>query len=49
VNLPDPRNADILIHVGGQLLPRAEAFLYLTALCKAAMPSGKDCAFTTGA
>jgi len=25
VNLPDPRNADILVHVGGQLLPRAEA------------------------
>ena len=25
MNLPDPRNADILIHVGGQLLPRAEA------------------------
>jgi branched-chain amino acid aminotransferase group I len=25
VNLPDPRNADILIHVGGQLLARAEA------------------------
>jgi len=25
VNLPDPRNADILIHVGGQLLPRAKA------------------------
>jgi branched-chain amino acid aminotransferase group I len=25
VNLPDPRNADILIHVGGQLRPRAEA------------------------
>jgi branched-chain amino acid aminotransferase group I len=23
--LPDPRNADILIHVGGQLVPRAEA------------------------
>jgi branched-chain amino acid aminotransferase group I len=23
--LPDPRNADILVHVGGQLLPRAEA------------------------
>ena len=23
--LPDPRNADIFIHVGGQLLPRAEA------------------------
>jgi branched-chain amino acid aminotransferase group I len=23
--LPDPRNADILIHVGGELLPRAEA------------------------
>jgi branched-chain amino acid aminotransferase group I len=23
--LPDPRNANILIHVGGQLLPRAEA------------------------
>jgi len=25
VNLPDPRNADILVHVGGQLVPRAEA------------------------
>jgi len=25
VNLPDPRNADIVVHVGGQLLPRAEA------------------------
>ncbi len=25
MNLPDPRNADIFIHVGGQLLPRAEA------------------------
>jgi len=25
MNLPDPRNADILIHVGGQLRPRAEA------------------------
>ena len=25
MNLPDPRNADILVHVGGQLLPRAEA------------------------
>ena len=25
VNLPDPRNADILVHVGGQLKPRAEA------------------------
>jgi len=25
VNLPDPRNADIFVHVGGQLLPRAEA------------------------
>jgi branched-chain amino acid aminotransferase group I len=25
VNLPDPRNADILVHVGGQLHPRAEA------------------------
>ena len=25
MNLPDPRNADILIHVGGQLKPRAEA------------------------
>ena len=24
-NLPDPRNADILIHVGGELLPRAQA------------------------
>lgn len=23
--LPDPRNADVLIHVGGELLPRAEA------------------------
>ena len=23
--LPDPRNADILVHVGGRLLPRAEA------------------------
>ena len=23
--LPDPRNADILVHVGGQLLPRGEA------------------------
>ena len=23
--LPDPRNADILVHVGGQLVPRAEA------------------------
>jgi branched-chain amino acid aminotransferase group I len=23
--LPDPRNADIMIHVGGELLPRAEA------------------------
>jgi branched-chain amino acid aminotransferase group I len=25
VNLPDPRNADILVHVGGELRPRAEA------------------------
>ena len=25
MNLPDPRNADILIHVGGELKPRAEA------------------------
>jgi len=25
MNLPDPRNADILIHVGGQLKPRAAA------------------------
>jgi branched-chain amino acid aminotransferase group I len=25
VNLPDPRNADIIVHVGGRLLPRAEA------------------------
>jgi branched-chain amino acid aminotransferase group I len=25
VNLPDPRNADIVVHVGGQLKPRAEA------------------------
>jgi branched-chain amino acid aminotransferase group I len=25
MNLPDPRNADILIHVGGTLKPRAEA------------------------
>jgi len=25
VNLPDPRNADILVHVGGRLHPRAEA------------------------
>jgi len=25
VTLPDPRNADILVHVGGQLKPRAEA------------------------
>jgi branched-subunit amino acid aminotransferase/4-amino-4-deoxychorismate lyase len=25
VNLPDPRNADILVHVGGQMKPRAEA------------------------
>lgn len=25
MNLPDPRNADIVIHVGGQLKPRAEA------------------------
>ncbi len=25
MNLPDPRNADILVHVGGQLKPRAEA------------------------
>jgi branched-chain amino acid aminotransferase group I len=25
VTLPDPRNADILVHVGGQLRPRAEA------------------------
>jgi branched-chain amino acid aminotransferase group I len=25
MNLPDPRNADILIHVGGQLRPRARA------------------------
>ena len=25
MNLPDPRNADIVVHVGGQLLPRAEA------------------------
>ncbi len=25
MNLPDPRNADILIHVAGQLKPRAEA------------------------
>ena len=25
MNLPDPRNADILVHVGDQLLPRAEA------------------------
>ena len=25
VTLPDPRNAEILIHVGGRLLPRAEA------------------------
>jgi branched-chain amino acid aminotransferase group I len=25
LNLPDPRNADILVHVGGKLRPRAEA------------------------
>ena len=25
ISLPDPRNDDILIHVGGELLPRAEA------------------------
>jgi len=25
VNLPDPRNADIIVHVGGRLLPRADA------------------------
>lgn len=25
MNLPDPRNADILIHVGGELRPRSEA------------------------
>lgn len=25
MNLPDPRNADIVVHVGGQLFPRAEA------------------------
>ncbi len=25
MNLPDPRNADILVHINGQLLPRAEA------------------------
>jgi branched-chain amino acid aminotransferase len=25
VNLPDPRNANIMVHVGGQLVPRAEA------------------------
>ncbi len=25
VNLPDPRNASILVHVGGRLVPRAEA------------------------
>ena len=25
VELPDPRNADILVHVGGRLVPRAEA------------------------
>ncbi len=25
LNLPDPRNADILVHVNGELLPRAEA------------------------
>ena len=25
VNLPDPRNADIVVHVGGKLKPRAEA------------------------
>jgi branched-chain amino acid aminotransferase group I len=25
VNLPDPRNADILVHVGGELRPRAKA------------------------
>jgi branched-chain amino acid aminotransferase group I len=25
VNSPDPRNADIIVHIGGQLLPRAEA------------------------
>ena len=25
MNLPDPRNADILIHIGGELKPRAEA------------------------
>lgn len=25
MNLPDPRNADIMVHVGGQLVPRAEA------------------------
>lgn len=25
MNLPDPRNADILVHVGGELKPRAEA------------------------
>ena len=25
MNLPDPRNADIIVHVGGQLLPRADA------------------------
>jgi branched-chain amino acid aminotransferase group I len=25
LNLPDPRNADILVHVGGRLKPRAEA------------------------
>ncbi len=25
MNLPDPRNADIVVHVGGRLLPRSEA------------------------
>ena len=25
MNFPDPRNADIIVHVGGQLFPRAEA------------------------
>ncbi len=25
MNLPDPRNADILVHVAGQLKPRAQA------------------------
>ena len=25
MNLPDPRNANIMVHVGGQLVPRAEA------------------------